>query len=138
MVDGQGGHEDEWDVDARQDLHPVAAADRRPPLGGRFVVARQVLVSPPGGEPVARSSHGYRASSGTAGWFMVFGSAARGEDTDASDIDLLVRFAPGSSLFVLIHLSDELERILGRRVDVVSEGGLKLRDEHIRAEAVRA
>ena len=69
--------------------------------------------------------------------FTVFGSAARGEDTDASDIDLLVRFAPESSLFDLLHLSDELERILGRRVDVVSEGGLKARDEHIRAEAVR-
>jgi len=69
--------------------------------------------------------------------FTVFGSAARGEDTDASDIDLLVRFAPESSLFDLLHLSDELERILGRRVDVVSEGGLKPRDEHIRAEAVR-
>ncbi len=69
--------------------------------------------------------------------FKVFGSAARGEDTDASDIDLLVRFAPESSLFDLLHLSDELERILGRRVDVVSEGGLKPRDEHIRAEAVR-
>ncbi len=67
----------------------------------------------------------------------MFGSAARGEDTDASDIDLLVRFSPGSSLFDLLHLSDELERILGRRVDVVSEGGLKARDEHIRAEAVR-
>jgi predicted nucleotidyltransferase len=70
--------------------------------------------------------------------FTVFGSAARGEDTDASDIDLLVRFAPESSLFDLLHLSDELERILGRRVDVVSEGGLEPRDEHIRAEAVRA
>lgn len=69
--------------------------------------------------------------------FTVFGSAARGEDTDASDIDLLVRFAPGSSLFDLLHLSDELELILGRRVDVVSEGGLKPRDDHIRAEAVR-
>ena len=67
----------------------------------------------------------------------MFGSAARGEDTDASDMDLLVRFAPESSLFDLIHLSDEFERILGRRVDVVSEGGLQPRDEQIRAEAVR-
>ncbi|MGB7964538.1 MAG: nucleotidyltransferase family protein [Propionicimonas sp.] len=69
--------------------------------------------------------------------FAVFGSAARGEDGKASDIDFLVRFAPGSSLFDLLHLSDELERILGRPVDVVSEGALKPRDEHIRAEAVR-
>ena len=69
--------------------------------------------------------------------FAVFGSAARGEDDDASDIDLLVRFAPGSFLFDLLHLSDDLERILGRRVDVVSEAALKPRDEHIRAEAVQ-
>lgn len=38
--------------------------------------------------------------------FAVFGSVARREDTDASDIDVLVRFAPGSSLFDLVHLSD--------------------------------
>lgn len=69
--------------------------------------------------------------------FAVFGSAARGEDTADSDIDFLVRFAPGSSLFDLLHLSDELEHILGRPVDVVSERALKPRDEHIRAEAIR-
>lgn len=69
--------------------------------------------------------------------FAVFGSAARGEDSESSDVDILVRFAPGSSLFDLAHLGDELERILGRRVDVVSEGALKPRDEYIRAEAVR-
>ena len=69
--------------------------------------------------------------------FAVFGSAARGEDHDASDIDLLVRFSPGSSLFDLLHLTDELEGILGRPVDVVSEAALKRRDAHILAEAVR-
>jgi predicted nucleotidyltransferase len=37
-------------------------------------------------------------------------SAARGEDSEFTDIDILVRFAPGSSLFNLAHLSDELER----------------------------
>ena len=66
--------------------------------------------------------------------FAVFGSAARGDDTDTSDIDFLVRFAPGSSLFDVLHLSDELERIFGRHVDVVSEGGLKARDQHILEE----
>lgn len=77
-------------------------------------------------------------SSGTRGLsFAVFGSMARGEGTDASDTDVLARFAPGSSLFDLVHLSDELERILGRRVDVATEGGRKPRDDHIRAEAVR-
>jgi predicted nucleotidyltransferase len=66
----------------------------------------------------------------------LFGSAARGEDLPGSDIDLLVEFEPGSSLFDLLHLQDDLEALLGCRVDVVSAGGLKARDDHIRREAV--
>lgn len=66
----------------------------------------------------------------------VFGSVARGDHRPDSDIDFLVEFEDGSSLFDLMHLADELERILGCRVDVVSAGGLKPRDEHIRREAV--
>ena len=66
----------------------------------------------------------------------VFGSVARGDETAASDIDFLVDFEPGSSLFDLMHISEELEQLLGVPVDVVSAGGLKDRDEHIRREAV--
>jgi predicted nucleotidyltransferase len=66
----------------------------------------------------------------------VFGSVARGDETAASDIDFLVDFDPGSSLFDLLHISEELEQLLGLPMDVVSEGGLKDRDEHIRREAV--
>ena len=66
----------------------------------------------------------------------VFGSAARGEDGAGSDIDFLVDFEPGSSLFDLLHLQDELAELLGVPVDVVSVGGLKARDEHIRLEAI--
>ena len=66
----------------------------------------------------------------------VFGSVARGEDTPTSDIDFLVQFAPGASLMDLVRLQDHLEALLGCRVDVVSVGGLKDRDEHIRREAV--
>lgn len=66
----------------------------------------------------------------------VFGSVARGEETAASDIDFLVEFEPGSSLFDLLHISEELEALLGVPVDVVSAGGLKERDGHIRGEAV--
>jgi predicted nucleotidyltransferase len=66
----------------------------------------------------------------------VFGSVARGEAGPESDVDLLVDFAPESSLFDLLRLTDELEQILGRPVDVVAEGGLKPRDEHIRREAI--
>ncbi len=66
----------------------------------------------------------------------VFGSVARGDEHDNSDIDFLVEFEPGSSLFDLLHLQDELGALLGTPVDVVSFGGLKDRDEHIRREAV--
>lgn len=66
----------------------------------------------------------------------LFGSVARGDDHPNSDIDFLVKFEPGSSLFDLLHLQDELEEILGCKVDVVSEGGLKDKDQHIRDQAV--
>ena len=66
----------------------------------------------------------------------LFGSVARGDDTDASDIDFLVDFADDSSLFDLLHLQDELGELLGRRVDIVSARALKDRDAHIRSECV--
>ncbi|MGQ0572584.1 MAG: nucleotidyltransferase family protein [Pseudonocardia sp.] len=66
----------------------------------------------------------------------VFGSVARGEATDGSDVDLLVAFEAGRSLFDQVHLIDDLELLIGRRVDVVAEGGLLERDGHILAEAV--
>jgi hypothetical protein len=66
----------------------------------------------------------------------LLGSAARGEDGPGSDIDLLVDFDQGSSLFDLIRVSRELEALLGRAVDVVSAGGLKSRDRAILAESV--
>ena len=66
----------------------------------------------------------------------VFGSVARGDATEDSDVDFLVEFEPDSSLLDLLRMQDELSEILGRRVDVVSFGGLKPRDDHIRAEAV--
>ena len=66
----------------------------------------------------------------------IFGSVARGEEREGSDIDLLVEFEPGSSLFDLMRLEDELSALLGVQIDVVSAGGLKGRDEDVRREAV--
>src|SRR2546421_12600133 len=59
----------------------------------------------------------------------VFGSAARGELTDESDIDLLVDFAPGAKigLWEFGHLERELQSLLSRKVDLVSKNGLKPR-----------
>lgn len=57
----------------------------------------------------------------------LFGSAARGQATDASDIDLLVDLEPGRSLLDHAALIVDLERLLGQRVDVVTERGLRPR-----------
>lgn len=66
----------------------------------------------------------------------VFGSVARGDEGPQSDIDFLVDFEKGSSLFDLLHIMQELEKLLGRSVDVVSRGGLKPRDQDILDEAI--
>ncbi|MHB8398137.1 MAG: nucleotidyltransferase family protein [Candidatus Limnocylindrales bacterium] len=57
----------------------------------------------------------------------VFGSVARGEADEASDIDFLVEMEPGRSLLDLGGLQVELESLLGRPVDVVTVRGLKAR-----------
>jgi hypothetical protein len=54
----------------------------------------------------------------------VFGSAARGEDRPDSDIDFVVEMADDRSLYDLIGLQQEVERLLGRRADVLSEDGI--------------
>ena len=51
----------------------------------------------------------------------VFGSVARGEAGATSDIDLLVEFDDNRSLFDVVGLTQDLEELLGRKVDVVTE-----------------
>jgi uncharacterized protein len=57
----------------------------------------------------------------------VFGSVARGEADETSDIDLLVDLDRGRTLFDLAALVEELNQATGWRVDVVTEGGLRER-----------
>lgn len=57
----------------------------------------------------------------------VFGSVARGEARPDSDLDLLVDLDPGRSLLDLGGLLMDLESLLGCRVDVVTEPGLRPR-----------
>lgn len=67
----------------------------------------------------------------------VFGSVARNEAIEASDVDLLVEFSRPAGLFALFALQDELEAILGRPVDVGTEASLKPRvRERVLEEAV--
>jgi uncharacterized protein len=54
----------------------------------------------------------------------VFGSVARGEAGEDSDVDLLVSTTTKTSPWFPSALVAELEQLLGRRVDVVTEAGL--------------
>jgi uncharacterized protein len=54
----------------------------------------------------------------------VFGSVVRSEATRRSDIDLLVDFEDGASLFDQIGLQQDLERLFRRKVDVTTPEGL--------------
>ena len=69
----------------------------------------------------------------------VFGSVARDDARPDSDVDVLVEVADGTGYFGLAKIRLRLEKIVGRRVDLVTPGGLRpqLRDEILR-EAVRA
>jgi predicted nucleotidyltransferase len=67
----------------------------------------------------------------------IFGSVARGDATESSDLDLIVRFEPGRSLFDHGALVVDLEELLGVDVDVVSERGMRDRfREHVAKEAI--
>ena len=67
----------------------------------------------------------------------VFGSVARGDTDEKSDIDLLVEFKPGTTLLNHAELMLDLEELLGVKVDVISDRGLRdrIRDRVLR-EAV--
>jgi len=99
----------------------LAAPTRRPLAGptGRLVAAHRREL-----RDVLRR-HGVKNA-------RIFGSVARGDDHEGSDLDLLVDFAPGTSLVDLISIQDELESVLGRAVDLVPDKGLK---ERVRASA---
>jgi predicted nucleotidyltransferase len=57
----------------------------------------------------------------------VFGSAIRGDDTDASDLDLLVEPTATTTLMTLAAIHLEAERLLGVRVDVLTPRSLPVR-----------
>jgi uncharacterized protein len=57
----------------------------------------------------------------------VFGSALYGTDRDGSDLDILVDALPGATLFDLGGLQDELQTLLGVRVDLLTPGDLPLK-----------
>lgn len=55
----------------------------------------------------------------------LFGSLARDEAREDSDVDIIVDFAEPATLFELVGLKQDLEALLGRKVDVGTLGALK-------------
>ncbi len=67
----------------------------------------------------------------------IFGSYVRREQTETSDVDVLVEFSETPSLLKFINLENYLSDGLGVKVDLVHKGGLKPRiGERILAEVV--
>jgi len=60
----------------------------------------------------------------------LFGSFARGDNTEESDIDILIRLQETCSLFQLVRIENDLSELIGRKVDLVTEGAIK--NERIR------
>ncbi|MCB0823099.1 MAG: nucleotidyltransferase family protein [Bacteroidales bacterium] len=54
----------------------------------------------------------------------IFGSFARNDNQDKSDVDIIVEFN-GKIGIRFIDLADDLEKILGRKIDLVSRNGIK-------------
>ena len=61
----------------------------------------------------------------------IFGSYVRGEQTDKSDLDLLIKLKKRIGLLQLVRIERELTEILGVQVDIVTENSLK--NEKLRA-----
>ena len=70
---------------------------------------------------------------------FIFGSLARDEATQQSDVDILVEFSKPIGLFEFVRLKKYLEGLLNRQVDLVTQDALKAQlKEQILKEAVRA
>jgi len=65
----------------------------------------------------------------------VFGSVARGDNRGDSDLDLLVEFEKGRTLFDLIGFRLDLQDLLGAPVDIVTPNSLRYIRDRVLAEA---
>lgn len=67
-----------------------------------------------------------------------FGSVLRDDFRPDSDVDVLVTFAPAGrySLFDLVHIEEELEKMLGRKVDLVERSAIEQSENYIRRKHI--
>jgi predicted nucleotidyltransferase len=70
--------------------------------------------------------------------FALFGSVLRDDFRLDSDVDVLVTFAPDAEwgLFDMVDMQDALEKIFGRKVDLVSRRGIEASRNYIRRKAI--
>lgn len=70
--------------------------------------------------------------------FALFGSVLREDFRNDSDIDVMVQFRQGTrySLLKLVEMSDELEAILGRKVDLLTRKSIEDSPNYIRRRAI--
>ena len=68
----------------------------------------------------------------------LFGSVLREDFRPDSDVDVLVSFASDAhwTLFDMVHMQNELRKILGREVDLVSRRGLEASRNYLRRKAI--
>ena len=70
----------------------------------------------------------------------LFGSVLRDDFPPGSDIDVLVSFEPTArwSLMAMVEMQDELEKILGRKVDLVERSAIERSENYIRRQHIVA
>ena len=87
----------------------------------------------------ALEAHRAALSERGVGEVRIFGSTARGEATETSDLDIIVDLTREMGLFEFIGIKLFLEECLGVEVDLVTESGLHpALKERILAEAIHA
>lgn len=106
---------------ADPEVSPLIRSRERPPTLAELRSQRDLLVA-------IADRHG-------ASNIRVYGSVARGEATEGSDVDLLVDLGPGRSLLDLGGLLMDLQELLGVPVDIATDVKPRIR-ERVRREAV--
>ena len=66
----------------------------------------------------------------------LFGSTARGEDTETSDCDFVADFKPRTTLFHLARMKLQLERLLGCKVDIISRRSVPAEATRVADESI--
>ena len=101
------------------ELCGMGAIDSVIPRPASLTLREQVLAKA-GLVRTLAQAHGARSAE-------LFGSAARGDESPESDIDVMVELERGRSLLDLIALANDLEEAFGRKVDVVEKSSAKPR-----------